>query len=51
MLNDMQIQTGVDLEKLLVAARFAQGLVEAPLPSKVLRAGPRSQVAETSETR
>jgi hydroxymethylglutaryl-CoA lyase len=51
MLNDMKIETGIDLEKLLDAARLAQTLVSAPLPSKVLKAGPRTQVAETSETR
>jgi hydroxymethylglutaryl-CoA lyase len=41
MLEDMGISTGVDLEKLLHAARLAQSFVEGDLPSKVLRAGPR----------
>jgi hydroxymethylglutaryl-CoA lyase len=44
MLEDMGISTGVDLEALLEAARVAQSLVEGRLPSKVLRAGPRSAV-------
>ncbi len=43
MLADMRIATGVDLDALLAAARLAQSLVQAPLPSKVLRAGPRWQ--------
>lgn len=45
MLNDMEIDTGVDLDKLLDSARLAQGLVPGELPSKVLKAGPRHQVA------
>jgi hydroxymethylglutaryl-CoA lyase len=45
MLIDMNIETGVDLDRLLGAADFAQGLVGAPLPGKLLRAGPRWQVA------
>lgn len=45
MLQDMEIETGIDLDALLDAARSAQDLVEAPLPSKLLAAGPRWQVA------
>lgn len=45
MLADMEIETGVDLDKLLDAARIAQGFVGAELPSKVLKAGPRWAVA------
>ncbi|MDQ3646900.1 MAG: hydroxymethylglutaryl-CoA lyase [Actinomycetota bacterium] len=41
MLDDMDIGTGVDLERLLEAARMAQGFIEGELPSKVLKAGPR----------
>lgn len=44
MLEDMGIDTGVDLGALLQAGRVAQGFISAPLPSKVLAAGPRSQV-------
>ena len=44
MLEDMGIDTGVDLEKLLEAARIAQSFVAAELPSKVLKAGPRYEV-------
>ena len=43
MLEDMGVDTGIDLDKLLDAARIAQGFVEGELPSKVLRNGPRSQ--------
>jgi hydroxymethylglutaryl-CoA lyase len=45
MLEDMEISTGVDLDRLLDAAHIAQNLVAGELPGKILRAGPRSQVA------
>jgi len=41
MLHDMGIDTGIDLEALLDAARLAQEIVGRELPSGVLRAGPR----------
>lgn len=41
MLGDMEVDTGIDLDALLDAARLAQGLVQGPLPGKVLKAGPR----------
>jgi hydroxymethylglutaryl-CoA lyase len=44
MLDDMNIETGVDLDELIVAARLAQTFIQGELPSKVLKAGPRSQV-------
>jgi len=44
MLTDMEIETGIDLDRLLDAARIAQGFVQGELPSKVLRNGPRSQL-------
>ena len=43
MLHDMGIQTGIDLEAMLEAARLAERLVGRELPSGVLRAGPRSR--------
>lgn len=43
MLEDMDIHTGIDLERLLAAAAIAQELIEGELPSKLLRAGPRSR--------
>jgi hydroxymethylglutaryl-CoA lyase len=45
MLEDMEVSTGVDLDRLLDAARLAQSLVAGELPSKILKAGPRSMVA------
>jgi hydroxymethylglutaryl-CoA lyase len=45
MLNDMEIDTGIDLDALLQAGRVAQDLIGAELPSKVLKAGPRSAVS------
>ena len=46
MLADMGIETGVDVGKLLDAARVAQSLIEGELPSKVLKAGPRWAVGD-----
>ncbi|HEX2294002.1 MAG TPA: hydroxymethylglutaryl-CoA lyase, partial [Actinomycetota bacterium] len=45
MLADMEIETGIDLDRLLAAARLAQGFIEGELPSKVLKAGPRWAVS------
>ena len=45
MLEDMGIDTGVDLEKLIEAGRIAQSVVPGDLPSKVLKAGPRYVVS------
>lgn len=41
MLHDMGIDTGIDLGRLIEAARLAQEIVGRELPSGVLRAGPR----------
>jgi hydroxymethylglutaryl-CoA lyase len=41
MLADMGIETGVDMDKLLEAGSVAQSFIDAELPSKVLKAGPR----------
>jgi hydroxymethylglutaryl-CoA lyase len=41
MVEDMGIQTGIDLEKLLAAGRIAQSFITGELPSKLLKAGPR----------
>jgi hydroxymethylglutaryl-CoA lyase len=41
MLTDMEIDTGIDVDRLLDAARIAEGFVDGDLPSKLLRAGPR----------
>jgi hydroxymethylglutaryl-CoA lyase len=48
MLEDMGIDTGVDLDKLLDAARLAQKIVGRELPSGVLKAGPRLASVRTS---
>ena len=45
MLIDMDIETGVDLDALLDAARIAATAI-GNLPSKLLKAGPRWQLAE-----
>jgi hydroxymethylglutaryl-CoA lyase len=43
MLEDMGIDTGVDLEALLEVAAYAQEIVGHELPSGVLKAGPRTR--------
>ncbi|HWC13762.1 MAG TPA: hydroxymethylglutaryl-CoA lyase [Actinomycetota bacterium] len=45
MLHDMEIATGIDLDRLLEAARMAQSFIEGELPGKLLKAGPRWDVA------
>jgi len=45
MVEDMGVDTGVDLEAMLEAARLAEELVGHTLPSQVLRAGPRTRRA------
>jgi hydroxymethylglutaryl-CoA lyase len=39
MVEDRSIDTGIDLEKLLTAARVAQSFITSDLPSKLLKAG------------
>jgi hydroxymethylglutaryl-CoA lyase len=43
MVEDMGVQTGVDLEAMIDAAATAERLVGRKLPSQVLRAGPRTR--------
>jgi hydroxymethylglutaryl-CoA lyase len=44
MLHDMGIDTGIDLDLLIAAAELAEQVVGRPLPSGVLRAGPRTRL-------
>jgi hydroxymethylglutaryl-CoA lyase len=44
MLHDMDIDTGIDLDKLIEVAELAQRIVGRELPSGVLRAGPRTRL-------
>ena len=46
MLEDMDVETGVDLDALLDCARLAQEIVGRELPSALLHAGPRSRTYE-----
>jgi hydroxymethylglutaryl-CoA lyase len=41
MLDDMEIETGVDLDALIACAHLAQELVGRELPGQVMKAGPR----------
>ena len=43
MLDDMGVETGIDLEALLGCAETAGRLVGHDLPGAVLRAGPRNR--------
>jgi hydroxymethylglutaryl-CoA lyase len=42
MLEDMEIDTGIDLEALVACAHLAQDLVGRELPGQVMKAGPRT---------
>jgi hydroxymethylglutaryl-CoA lyase len=44
MVEDMGVDTGVDLEALIEVAREAERIVGRELPSQVLRAGPRTRL-------
>jgi hydroxymethylglutaryl-CoA lyase len=44
MLEDMGIETGIDLEALIEVAELAEKLLGRTLPSGVLRAGPRTRL-------
>ena len=43
MVEDMGVATGVDLDAMITAAAEAERIVGRPLPSQVLRAGPRTR--------
>jgi hydroxymethylglutaryl-CoA lyase len=44
MLHDMGVDTGIDLDAMVEAARLAEEIVGRELPSGVLRAGPRTRL-------
>ena len=46
MLEDMGIDTGVDLDALIACAQMAQTIVGRELPGQVMRAGPRTRTVE-----
>jgi hydroxymethylglutaryl-CoA lyase len=48
LLDDLGIDTGVDLQSLLVASRFVAGAVGHAVPSRVAAAGPRLGLAAAS---
>jgi hydroxymethylglutaryl-CoA lyase len=43
LVEDMGVDTGIDLEAMIDAAATAERLVGRTLPSQVLRAGPRTR--------
>jgi hydroxymethylglutaryl-CoA lyase len=45
MLHDMDLDTGIELDRLIAAAELAERIVGRTLPSGVLRAGPRTRTA------
>ncbi|UQU64945.1 hydroxymethylglutaryl-CoA lyase [Couchioplanes caeruleus] len=48
MLEDMGIDTGIDLDELIRVAELAEGLLGRTLPSGVLRAGPRTRLVASA---
>ena len=44
MLQEMGIETGIDLERLIQVARLAQKILGRELPGQVMKAGPRCQL-------
>ncbi|MEV7228375.1 hydroxymethylglutaryl-CoA lyase [Polymorphospora sp. NPDC051019] len=44
MLHDMGVDTGIDLDRLIEVAAYAEEIVGRQLPSGVLRAGPRTRL-------
>ncbi len=46
MLEDMGVDTGVDLDALIACAQLAQDIVGRELPGQVMRAGPRTATVE-----
>jgi len=47
MVEDLGIDTGISLERLIAAAHLAEEIVGRRLPGQVMRAGPRSRLAAT----
>jgi hydroxymethylglutaryl-CoA lyase len=43
MVEDMGVETGVDLDAMIEAAAGAERIIGRKLPSQVLRAGPRTR--------
>jgi hydroxymethylglutaryl-CoA lyase len=50
MVEDMGIDTGIDLDAMVEAAREAERLIGRTLPSQVLRAGPRTRLTPLEGT-
>lgn len=46
MFHEMGVETGVDLEKLIECARFAEQIVGHELPGQVMKAGPNSRLVD-----
>ncbi len=44
MLHEMGIATGIDLDKLIAAAKLAEDILEHPLPGQVMKAGKNSDL-------
>ena len=47
MVEDLGLDTGISLERLIAAAHLAEEIVGRRLPGQVMRAGPRSRLAAT----
>ena len=51
MVHDMGYQTGIDLDSLVEAARFAQGVLDRTLPGMVMKAGKASDLHDRNAAR
>lgn len=49
LLDDLGVETGIDLERLLAASALVAELVGHPVPSRVAAAGPRSRLAASAD--
>jgi hydroxymethylglutaryl-CoA lyase len=47
MLEDLGVDTGISLARLIAAAHLAEEIVGRRLPGQVMRAGPRTQLVST----
>ena len=47
MVEDLGVSTGISLDRLIAAAHLAEEIVGRRLPGQVMRAGPRTQLAQT----
>ena len=50
-MNELGIETGIDLDRLCGVARRVEDVIGRPLPGQVMKAGPRLQLSAEDEVR